>query len=116
MTGIELKGYLDDLSDLIKDENCYMVEKIGGELYSRVPTNYKSIKINYIRLYIELYRLKYGDGDLHISFNLNKTNLYATYKLRDLTLPILIKELDKFFLSNKDYKIRVRNLKINSLV
>ena len=115
MTGIELKKHLDDLSDLIKDENCYMVEKVYDEIY-RVPTRYKSITNNYLRLYLELYRLKYGDGDLHISFTLNKTNLYATYKLKDLTLPILIKELDKFFLGNKDYKTRVRNLKINSLV
>ncbi len=120
MTGVELQSYLVD-SGLFKDENVYMVENINGKIYN-VPSYYKSVAIYKVpsigRIEIKIYYNKYGDCTRYVDFTLAGVNLFGSYKLSELTLPLLCKELNKVFSEViefkhwmtkelRDYKIKV---------
>ena len=116
MTGVELQSYLVG-SGLFKDENVYMVENINGKIYN-VPSYYKSFITMLGRIEIRIYYNKYGDCTRYVDFTLAGVNLFGSYKLSELTLPLLCKELNKVFSEViefkhwmtkelRDYKIKV---------
>jgi len=117
MTGVELEKYLMS-SDLFKDENVYIVETIDGKIYNKVPSYYKSFITMLGKVEIKIYYNKHGDGTKYIDFMLGGVNLFGSYKLSELTFPILYKELNKIF--SQDYrfqkwsKTELRNYKIES--
>ncbi len=119
MTGIELQQYLMS-SGLFKDENVYMVETHDGKIYNRVPSYYKSFITMLGKAEIKIYYNKHGDCTKYVDFMLGGVNLFASYKLSELTFPILYKELNKLF--NQDYrfqkwsKTELRNYKIKTLI
>jgi len=41
-----------------------------------------------------------------VEFYFGKLNLYATYKLSEITIIDIISELDKFLIDNYDYKVK----------
>jgi hypothetical protein len=41
-----------------------------------------------------------------VEFYFGKLNLYATYKLSEITIIDIISELDKFLINNYDYKVK----------
>ena len=120
MTGVELQSYLMDSGDfqaLFKDQNVYMVENIDGKIYN-VPSYYKSFIPMLGKVEIKIYYNKDGDGTKYVDFMLGGVNLFGCYKLSELTLPILCKELNKFLSQDSKFKewmtIELRNYKIES--
>lgn len=93
MTGVKLQHYLSE-SGIFTIENVFMVEILDGVIHNRVPTYYKC-RLGYVSLNIRLFRQKHGNGDIWVDFELNNINLYSSYKLNELTLSTLVKELDK---------------------
>lgn len=120
MTGVELQSYLMDSGDfqaLFKDQNVYMVENIDGKIYN-VPSYYKIFIPMLGKVEIKIYYNKDGDGTKYVDFMLGGVNLFGCYKLSELTLPILCKELNKFLSQDSKFKewmtIELRNYKIES--
>lgn len=93
MTGVKLQHYLSE-SGIFTEENVFMVEVLDGVIHNRVPTYYKC-RLGYVSLNIRLFRQKHSNGDIWVDFELNNINLYSSYKLNELTLSTLVKELDK---------------------
>ena len=120
MTGVELQSYLMD-SGLFKakmvDQNVYMVENIDGKMYN-VSSYYKIFIPMLGKVEIKIYYNKHGDGTKYVDFMLGGVNLFGCYKLSELTLPILCKELNKFLSQDSKFKewmtIELRNYKIES--
>jgi len=99
MTGVKLQHYLSE-SGIFTIENVFMVEILDGVIHNRVPTHYKC-RLGYVSLNINLFRKKYGNGDIWVNFELNNISLYS-HKISELTLSTLVKELDKIFDSITD--------------
>ncbi len=116
MTGVELQNYLMS-TGLFKDQNVYMVETHDGKIYN-VPSYYKIFIPMLGKVEIKIYYNKHGDGTKYVDFMLGGVNLFGCYKLSELTLPILCKELNKFFSKLIEFKdwmtIELRNYKIES--
>jgi hypothetical protein len=116
MTGVELQSYLMD-SGLFKDQNVYMVETHDGKIYN-VPSYYKIFIPMLGKVEIFINYNKDGDGTKYVDFFLGGVNLFGCYKLSELTLPILCKELNKFLSQDLKFKewmtIELRNYKIES--
>jgi hypothetical protein len=117
MTGVELQSYLMD-SGLFKDQNVYMVETHDGKIYNRVPSYYKIFIPMLGKVEIKIYYNKHADGTKYIDFMLGGVNLFGSYKVNELTLPILCKELNKFLSQDLKFKewmtIELRNYKIEA--
>jgi hypothetical protein len=99
MTGVKLQHYLSE-SRIFTIENVFMVEILDGAIHNRVPTHYKC-RLGYVTLNIKLFRQKYGNGNVWVDFELNNISLYS-HKISELTLPTLVKELDKILDSIPD--------------
>lgn len=89
MTGVKLQHYLSE-SGIFTEENVFMVEVLDGVIHT-----YYKCRLGYVSLNIRLFRQKHGNGDIWVDFELNNINLYSSYKLNELTLSTLVKELDK---------------------
>jgi hypothetical protein len=120
MTGLELQNYLMStglVKCYFKDQNVYMVENIDGKIYN-VPSYYKIFIPMLGKVEIKIYYNKHGDGTKYVDFMLGGVNLFGCYKLSELTLPILCKELNKFLSQYSEFKewmtIELRNYKIES--
>ena len=116
MTGVELQSYLMS-TGLFKDQNVYMVENIDGKMYN-VSSYYKIFIPMLGKVEIKIYYNKHGAGTKYVDFMLGGVNLFGSYKLSELTLPLLCKELNKVFSEViefkhwmtkelRDYKIKV---------
>lgn len=98
MTSVQLQYYLSK-SKIFSTVNVFAVELIDGVIHNRVPTQYQ-FKISYYDVIeISLYRKKYR-GDLFLKLSMDNTEI-VSYKLNDLTLNKLIKELDKIIKNDK---------------
>jgi hypothetical protein len=117
MTGVELQEYLMD-TGLFKDQNVYMVETHDGKIYNRVQSYYKIFIPMAGTVEIKIHYNKHGDGTKYVDFKLGGVNLFGCYKLSELTLPILCKELNKFLSQDSKFKdwmtTELRNYKIEA--
>ncbi len=104
---------------LFKDQNVYIVENIDGKIYNKVPSYYKIFIPMLGVVEIKIYYNKYGDCVRYIDFMLGGVNLFGCYKLSELTLPILCKEMNKFLSQDSKFKEwmtrELRNYKIKLL-
>jgi len=118
MTGLELQSYLMS-TGLFKDQNVYIVENIDGKIYNKVSSYYKIFIPMLGTVEIKIYYNKYGDCTRYIDFMLGGVNLFGSYKLSELTLPILCKEMNKFLSQDSKFKEwmtrELRNYKIKLL-
>lgn len=100
MTGVKLQHYLKK-SELFYNDNVYMIEQVDGKNHNVYTNYYCRVYYDYIR--ISLYRTNHSDHFL-IGFNIDGFQK-SNYKLSELTLPTLIKELDTIFESYKESTI-----------
>lgn len=84
-----------------------------------VPSYYKSFIQMLGKIEIKIYYNKYGDCTRYVDFTLAGVNLFGSYKLSELTLPLLCKELNKVFSEVIEFKqwmnMELRNYKIKLL-
>ena len=85
-----------------------------------IPTYWKTSIKRKLSVEIQLTRYS-GQQDIFIDFTLGVNNLYASYKLKYMTLPMLIESLhgvigDNVLEFNEWVKVELRNYKINNII
>lgn len=116
MIGSDFKKIMDSNEIFVGDKNSSIVLlDINGHPYN-IPKEYRRINCKWHEsLRVNLFHTK-NDRDLYIDFIFCGSNLYASHKLSELSIPQLVKEFDKFLLSSNDYKKWRRDILINHII
>jgi hypothetical protein len=117
MKGIELQEYMKNLN-LFKIEPVYIVEIEDEYISNMVPALYQVYlgSGNGLKIMIKYHTNK----EKYVDFTWGGRNLYASHKLKDMTLLILCDELNKFLSKNEKFTTwmnrELRDWKIENLV
>lgn len=106
-------------TNLFVGENCIMIEKDSSGNLHNVHTGFDLVKSSWHeKVKVKIYRFK-SNNDLYVDFSFH-VNLFYSDKLKDLTIPVLIEQLDKFLSKNVIYnqwkKLELRDLLLNKLI
>lgn len=100
---------LEDFKNIIISSDLFRFNSILPKYLTCFYGNKMSIKL-----------IGHTDSKLYVDFYLFETNLFASHKLEDLTLNILITELDKGLSHIPKYKewskIELRDIKIENIL